>query len=265
MDYVSIRERGEEVWLLTSLVRFTTAQFEELVDFSEIQEQDILDRISWLNRQLTLNGAFTTEYDESNNPTKFSCDPPFSYGAKLMHAYRILGGVPERDMLLRTSDKPVFLTRGVNIDGENETSGYSDVFSNGRRYRGTQRFDRDIGIKVQKLKMWQVEAVKRKREHLEFKIKRCLDYSDQLQNEITTLNKMVGDMASRSVDHQISEIRGDMFAPGAMNVVDSDDRYGLDIGRVGDKSFESDLDTEQADSLRGLNDSGQTERSGDQS
>ena len=240
------------------MVRFTTAQFEDLADFSKIQEQEILDRISWLRRQLTLNGIFTTEYDENNDPTNFSCSPPFSYGAKLMHVYRILGGVPERDMLLRTSDKPVFLTRGVNIDGESDTSGYSDVFSNGRRYRGNQRFDRDIGLKVQKLKMWQLESIKRKREHLEFKIKRCLDYSDQLQNEITTLNRMVGRIADRSVDFQISEVRGNMFAPGSMNVVDSDDRYGRDIGRVGDKSFESDLDTEQSDSLRGLNDGGQS-------
>jgi hypothetical protein len=248
--------RGDLVWHLISFGTFTTGQFDELVDFSKIQEQDILDRVVWLKRQLILNGIFTTDYDENNNPMGFFCDPPFSYGAKLMHAYRILGGVPERDMLLRTSDQPVFLTRGVNIDSESSTSGYSDTFSNGRRYRGNQRFDRDIGLKVQKLKAWQLEIIKRKREHLEFKIKRCLDYSDQLQNEITLLSRMVGDSADRSADFQIAEIQGDMFAPGAMNVVVSSDKYGKDIGRVGDKTSSSDLSTEQAENYRGLNDGG---------
>jgi hypothetical protein len=236
---------------------FTTAQFDELVDFSKIQEQDLLDRLVWLKRQLELNGIFSTEYDDNNDPVSFSCNPPHSYGAKLMHAYRILGGVPERDMLLRTSDKPVYLTRGVNIDSESSTSGYSDVFSNGRRYRGNQRFDRDIGLKVQRLKSWQLEIIKRKREHLEFKIKRCLDYSDQLQNEIIFLTRMTGDSADRSVDFQIADIQGDMFAPGAMNVVVSDDKYGRDIGRVGDKTSASDLSTEQAENYRGLNDGGE--------
>ena len=236
------------------MVPFTTGQFNEFIDFSKIQEQDVRDRITWLKRQLDLNGSFSTVYDDDDtNPVSFSCGPPYSYGAKLLQAYKILGGSPEKDMLLRTSDKPVYLTRGVNID-DNPTSGYSETFSNGRRFRGNQRFDRDIGLKVQKLKSWQLEIIKRKREHLEFKIKRCLDYSDQLQIEVNTLSRMIDDSNERSVDMQVASIKGDMFAIGSMNVVDSGDMYGLSIGQVGDKTNPHDIESEQAEGLRGLND-----------
>jgi hypothetical protein len=225
---------------------FTTGQFNELADFSKIQETDIQDRMSWLSRQLELNGVFTTEYDdETNFPVSFSCDPPHSYGAKLLQAYKILGGQPERDMLLRTSDKPVYLTRGVNIshDKSETNSGYSDSFSNGRKYRGNQRFDRDLGLRVQRLKDWQLEAIKRKREHLEFKIKRCLDYSDQLQLELAVLKRMTTDGTNRSVGDQIGDIETQMFTSGAMNVVNNLlDIFGLGIGKVADKAFPDDLD-----------------------
>jgi len=235
---------------------FTTGQFNEFVDFSKIQEQDIKDRIAWLRRQLDLNGAFSTEYDDEDTiPVSFSCGPPYSYGAKLLQAYKILGGRPESDMLLRTSDKPVYLTRGVNISDDNPTSGYSDMFSNGRRFRGNQRFDRDIGLKVQRLKTWQLEIVKRKREHLEFKIKRCLDYSDQLEIEIKNLEKMIDDSTERSVDMQVASIQGDMFTPGSMNVIESDDCFGLNIGKVGDKTNPRDF-SDPNEILRGLGDDG---------
>jgi hypothetical protein len=256
-EYVSTRERSRWVISFNFFGTFTTGQFDELVDFSKIQDQDIKDRINWLNRQLGMNGIFETIYDDNNDPLSFSCNPPNSYGAKLIQAYKILGGVPERDMLLRTSDKPVFLTRGVNIDG-GPTSGYSDVFSNGRRNRGDQRFDRDLGLRVQRLKFWQLEVIKRKREHLEFKIKRCLDYSDQLSNEVRDLSRMIGSSANRSVDDQIAAVMGEMFTPGAMNVIVSKDKFGKDIGRIGDKNSEEDLLTEDANSLRGLNDGGGT-------
>ena len=182
------------------------------------------ERVRWLGSELIRNGTFITEYDEATNyPKRFVVSPPSSYGAKLIMAYRILGGVPERDMLLRTSDQPVFLTRGVNIsqDPNNTNSGYSDLYSNGRRNRGGQRFDRDLAIQVEKFKKWQLESIKRKREHLEFKIKRALDYSDQLAIEMKLLQTMLDSNSGQTVDDFITKINQLMFRNGAANVVDN--------------------------------------------
>jgi hypothetical protein len=193
----------------------------------------------WLQKEISKNGTFVTEYGDDFIPISFTVTPHNSYAAKLMEAYKILGGVPERDMLLRTLDKPVFLTSGPGISKSNGsvTGGYSDTFSNGRRFRGGQRFDRDLGLTIDKLKRWQLEAVKHKREHLEYKIKRALDYSDQLQIELNLIETLLGDGVG-SVDDQIQQIEIAINTPGTMNTTDNpDDIFGLSVGRVGDRAF----------------------------
>lgn len=203
----------------------------------------------WLEAELQKVGVFSTMYDDEDKyPVFFDCGPAESYGKKLLTAYKVLGGVPERDMLLRTSDKPVFLKRGVNATPTDPDSGYSRDFSNGRVYRGSQRFDRSLGSKVEALKKWQLEAIKRKREHLELKIKRALDYSDQLGRERDMLTALQGG----AVQDVITEVYKYMFAPGAMNVVeDSDDGFGLGIGPIGDKYVDS-PSSAKAKKYRGL-------------
>lgn len=175
----------------------------------------------------------------------FQCNPG-SYGAKLLDAYRMLGGIPEHDMLLRTRDKPVYLTRGSNLasGGGTVNGGFSDVFSNGRRNRGTMRFDRDLGVKVNRFKGWQLEIIKQKRERLEYKIKRCLDYSHQMQDEIDLITSLLGkDMTGSGVDDSISSVETEMSKEGVTGVVNnSTDRFGLKIGRPGDLTYADALD-----------------------
>lgn len=234
---------------------FTTGQLQQLVDFSFVQERDLAKRRLWLMAQLTRNGVFSTEYDpQTHLPKAFSASAG-SYAAKLLQAYRILGGTPEKDFMLRTSDKPVFLTRGKNIDtgvtAVDPTAGYSDVLSNGRRVRGSQRFDRDVGVQVERLKTWQSEAIKRKREHLEFKIKRALDYSDQLQREIAVLEVLLDETSGRQVADIVRNISLTSVRIGAHNIVeDLIDIFGLNVGKVQDFTYSPDYDGETSEALR---------------
>lgn len=234
---------------------FTTAQFEELRKYAKIQEQDLKARLQWLTIELENVGKFNTEYDSKTNyPISFSATPG-SYASKLLTAYKILGGVPERDMLLRTSDKPVFLTRAGKVGDKpgDSTGGYSDIYSNGRRYRGNMRFDRDMALKIERFKKWQLETIKQKREHLEFKIKRALDHSDQLQIEIDIITAMLDPNSSTTVDNQILKIKQFMFKKGVTSVVENiADLWGLDIGKIGDASIPDELDRKDAEALRGL-------------
>lgn len=233
---------------------FSTGQFEKLREFAKVQERDLSDRKLWLSAQLQRNGVFVTTYDSATFlPISFSATPN-SYADKLFTAYRALGGNPETEFLLRTTDQPVFLTRGTNIspnEGSDPDSGYSDLFTNGRRVRGTQRFDRDIGLKVEQLKSWQLESIKRKREHLEFKIKRALDYSDQLQREITIINILLDNTSGQQVDDQIRNVQQYMFRTGAQNIISNLlDIFGFGIGRIFDPSNPTDYEIEQGDNLR---------------
>lgn len=219
--------------------------------FAKVQERDLLDRKTWLKAQLDRNGVFTTEYNSATfMPKSFSAT---GYAGKLFVAYKALGGHPETEMLLRTSDQPVFLTQGTNIapDGTDTSSGFSDMFSNGRRNRGGQRFDRDIGMQVDRLKSWQLEAIKRKRERLEFKIKRALDYSDQLQREIEVINILLNADGGATVDDQIQKVELYMFRTGAQNVVsDILDVFGFGIGKPLDPTNPSDYKNEKGADLR---------------
>ena len=249
-------EKGGVDWRSTSTEPFTSGQWEELRQFALIQASDIGARIGYLNRELTTVGIFSTQYDPSTSfPSSFTVTPATSHGAKLLQAYRALGGFPEQDFLLRTSDDPVYLTPGAPLN-TNDTSGimtqgYSDQFSNGKRYRGSQVFDRDLGFPMEKFKKWQLEAIKHKREHLEFKIKRALDYSDQLQIETTFLTSMIQPGTTTDVNGQIANLIALFHRPGAMNVIDNlNDIFGFGIGRPGDTTVPNTLNIASTDDER---------------
>src|SRR5512135_2597198 len=235
---------------------FTTGQWEELRQFALIQAPDIGARIAWLSRELSTVGIFSTLYDpDTNLPQSFTVTPVTSHGAKLLQAYRALGGFPERDFLLRTSDQPVFLMPGPPIDTNDASGvaqlGFSDQFSNGKQYRGNQRFDRDLGYPIERFKKWQLEAIKQKREHLEYKIKRALDYSDQLSIEKDFLSAMIIPGTTTDVQGQIANLVALFHRPGAMNVVnDILDIFGFGIGRPGDTAVPNTTDVAQADNQR---------------
>ena len=104
---------------------------------------------------------------------------------------------------------------------------------------------------MEQFKKWQLEAIKQKREHLEFKIKRALDYSDQLQIEPTFLQAMIATTTTTDVLGQIANLVSLFHRPGAMNVIDNlNDLFGFGIGRPGDTSAENPTDVAQADEQR---------------
>jgi len=213
---------------------FTMGQWDVFRAFTAAQKVDIEARIKWLNREWFKVGKFKTDHDDDGNPTSYSVTPAGSYAAKLIEAYTILGGVLERDFLLRTLNKPVFLKRRASTSaaGGVDTVGYSKEFSNGRMLRGSQRFDRDVGLHIENLKRWQLEAIKTKRERLEFKIKRALDYSDQIGTEIVLLKSLLEE--SGGLEDRMSDIDVFITDPQRMNFTDSTDKHGLKIGTISD-------------------------------
>jgi len=230
---------------------FTTGQWEEFKNFVAIQQIDLIQRKAWLQRELTRVGVFITDYD-GPNPTGFAAVAG-SYADKLMTAYRILGGIPERDMLLRTSDIPVYASRTVPLTTDENgevTGGVADTFSNNRRFRGSQIFDRDLGILVERLKKWQLEAIKLKRERIEYKIKRALDYSDQIQKEMALIDQLTAEGLGSASD-QVLAVDVQIDTPDAQNTVDdTTDIFGLNVGVPSDFTRDSAITEDSEDAER---------------
>jgi hypothetical protein len=210
---------------------FTIAQWYEFKDFVSIQRAELGSRANWLTQEIQRIGVMSITYD-GDTPTSFTA-PDNTYMGKLLLAYRMLGGVPERDMLLRNVNQPVFLHKGT-------TQSTPETFTNGRQNRGSTIFDRDQGLLVDKLKKWQLESIKMKREHLEYKIKRTLDYSDQLQSELNTVkqltidNQVMVDMMITNIENSIQN--PDTYTTPGATLNDIGDPYGLKIGPIGDGS-----------------------------
>ena len=104
---------------------------------------------------------------------------------------------------------------------------------------------------MEQFKKWQLEPIKQKREHLEFKIKRALDYSDQLQIEQKLLSMMIAPASTVDVNGQIADLITLFHRPGAMNVVDDVlDIFGFKIGKPGDTAVPNTVVVAEADNQR---------------
>jgi hypothetical protein len=105
---------------------------------------------------------------------------------------------------------------------------------------------------VDRTKSWQLDAIKAKRERLEYKIKRALDYSDQLQAQIDIIDKTLGS-GLKGFDDQIVSIELEMNKPETSHTTsDEDDIFGLFIGRPVDYAFEDAVSEGDQEQQRGL-------------
>jgi hypothetical protein len=224
---------------------YTSGQHEELAKLSFSNEYDIQFRIDYINTLQLKHGKF-----DFSQPGYAAT--PGSYCAKLLKAFRILGGVPESIFLMRGSDTPVYLEEGTPLTNavDDDKSGLATTFSNGRQMRQEIRYDVDKGVKIEKLKSWQRQIIKQRLEHLEFKIKRALDYYDSLENEKNLLTKMISDKnPESSVGYLVNITSVEQSGAGPV-APSSTDKHGLLIGNVMDVTIPKDYDNAAADNMR---------------
>jgi hypothetical protein len=166
----------------------SSGQFVELSRFLTYQKEDIEDRYWYLNGELRRVGFLTVTFDtETGYITAFQAGPPTSLLGKLVTAYKLLGGNPLRDLPIRTFTDPIFMNPGSSTKS-------SKQFSNKREKRSSFHQDSLIGMYMGQLKEWAIGAITYKREDLEFKIKKLVDWSDQLFTELFVLD-VVGNIS----------------------------------------------------------------------
>lgn len=159
---------------------FTASQFARFRDYVREQVPLIEDRIVHLKAERDRIGDLSFAYGSDGLPTALTNDPPTTYVGKLFGAYEALGGDAEFDLQVRQTSQPVFKIAG------DETKP-SQLMSNGEVLSAPGLGDAESSIIMQKMRGWVSQDLQRRRESLERKIRRAIDYAEQLNAEISYL------------------------------------------------------------------------------
>lgn len=179
---------------------FNASQFERFVAFAKEHLHEVSNRISHLNAEVGRVGVITVVYDSAGVPTGYKADPPNSYIGRLLAAYEVLGGDVLYDLQVRPRSQPVFLRRGDEVSSPK-------ILSNGEPLPEKALADAPSAILVGSLRGWVAETISR-RETLERKIRRSLDYSDQLLEEVEVLKRIVSSVeTSGSLEKLVADVR----------------------------------------------------------
>jgi hypothetical protein len=170
-------------WLGT----FNSSQFNRLVAYAKSRLPLIEGRVRHLTIEKQRIGTLQFVYDTAGKPVAYntgSAGGVTTYIGQLMVAYEVLGGDPFYDLQVRSMNDPVYRVKGT----ETVTA---RVLSNGEPIPQSALADAPSGNAVRLIKAWVADDLDRL-ERLERKVRRMVDYSDQLQAEIDTLEAVTG-------------------------------------------------------------------------
>jgi hypothetical protein len=161
---------------------FNSAQYGRLRTFIQSQVPFIKARVDHLTAERDRVGIVQFRY-EHGIPVGYQASLD-SYIGKLLAAYEVLGGNPGVDLRIRLSSDPVFILPG------NENTPPSTL-SNGEAIGGKGLSDADSGDLIRLFRSAFDTTIYRRFDYLERKIRRAMDYVDQLQEEINQLAVLV--------------------------------------------------------------------------
>lgn len=165
---------------------FNRSQLNRLSTYALAQVQDVDARIAHLTAEQARIGTIVFQYDKAS-VVGYEPSPEDSYLGKLLRAYEVLGGDPFYDLKLRQKG-----SQALYVLRADETRP-AQVRSDGLIIAREGLADAPSAALVQQLRDWMHESLQYKRETLERKIRRALDYSDQISDEIAVLTAIKGD------------------------------------------------------------------------
>jgi hypothetical protein len=179
---------------------FTVSQFNRLRDYIRSQATQIDARIKHLQAERDRIGDLAFAYDAGGVPTDMEADIPLTYVGKLFSAYEALGGDAEFDLQMRSTSQPVFRLAG-------DVTKPAQLMSNGEVINTPGLSDAESAKVIQKLRGGFSGDLQRRRYSLERKIRRAIDYSEQLDVEISQLKLLQSSAETNgSVENLISII-----------------------------------------------------------
>jgi hypothetical protein len=201
--------------MIEFLGTFNKSQFTRLAAYVRSQMTYIDLRIQHLTIEQQRIGFLQFAYDSGGRPTSYSTGSPgmVTFIGKLMAAYEVLGGDPFYDLQVRSINQPVFYLKGT----ETYTA---KMLSNGEPLPLPGLSDGDSGNAVRSMLSWTRGGVDRL-EKIERKVRRAIDYSDQLQNEINELKKIKrGVEVDGSLENLIALVNQLFTDPGYRAIAD---------------------------------------------
>ncbi len=160
---------------------FNKSQFDRFMTFARSQFADISGRVAHLNYEKLRAGSLTFTYDGGGVPTAYSASSSTStYIGGLVAAYEALGGDVKFDLQVRTRAQSVFLVAGTDTSP-------AQYMSNGEVVGGKGLRDSASAEYIRTAREWMHPALHYRREYLERKIRRVIDYVDQLDAELELL------------------------------------------------------------------------------
>lgn len=163
-------------WLGT----FNKSQFDRFITFVRSQVAAIDAKILHLKAELARTGSLTFSFGADNVPEAVTANPSDSYLGKLLAAYEVLGGNPFFDLRARNKNQAVFVVQGTVTNPSTYMSSGEVLGSKGLQ----DAFSSEL---VRKLRRPVQETLDYRFNVLERKIRRAMDYADQLNDEIKEL------------------------------------------------------------------------------
>ena len=205
---------------------FNASQHGRFAAFARSQLGLVADRISHLESELNRIGTLQFGYDSDGVPTGYSvARPPDSYISKLVAVYEALGGDPFFDLKIRSQSQPVFVVKGDEADAPTRMSSGEIISMPGQNDAPTAEL-------MHQAREWMKETLRYRRDHIERKIRRAIDYSDQLQTEIAALQSITkGAEVSGSLENIFKEV-GDYINDRTYRAIYDDkgkDPHGLKV------------------------------------
>jgi len=161
---------------------FNKSQFERFVTFARSQLTLVNARVNHLDAEIARIGTVVFKLDRGV-AQGYTARPSNSYLAKLLAAYEVLGGNPFIDLRLRTGSDPLYFVQGNEATGAQYTSG-------GEPIGGRGLIDGPTSVLMDEMRGWLDETVQYRFSRLERKIRRAMDYADQLRAEKQNLTVM---------------------------------------------------------------------------
>lgn len=158
---------------------FNRSQFERFLAYAKSQLPLVDGRIQHLQAEVNRIGSVMFRYSKGI-PQGYAANPADSYLGKLLGAYEVLGGDPFIDLRVRLRGDPVFRVKGTETQA-------SQFMSNGEVIGAKGLSDAPTAELVRTGKAWLNATLDYRFGSLERKIRRAVDYSDELKNEIATL------------------------------------------------------------------------------
>lgn len=165
---------------------FTSSQFARFAAFVRAQTTLVDGRIAHLKAERARIGNLAFAYDSGGVPTGLASDPPSTYCGKLFATYEALGGDAYYDLQVRSTSQPVFRLVG------DETK-QPQRMSNGEVIGTEGLSDAESAELVRQARDWTYDVLEYRRNALERKVRRAIDYAEQLQAEIAQLTTIKAD------------------------------------------------------------------------